>query len=123
MLIYVALGGVLGTVARFGLQGWVQERAGGGFPAGTVVVNILGSLVLGFAMRYTTGSTVVSPEMRAAITIGFCGAFTTMSTFAFESQALLVDGDYGRAFAYMAVTLIGCLAFTFAGIWLADQLL
>jgi CrcB protein len=123
MLAYVALGGVLGTVARYGLQGWVQERAGGAFPAGTVVVNVLGSLALGFVMRYTTGSTVVSPEVRAAITIGFCGAFTTMSTFAFESQALLVDGDYWRAFLYMGATLIGCLAFTFAGIWLADRLL
>ena len=46
-----------------------------------------------------------------------------MSTFAFESQALLVDGDYWRAFLYMGATLIGCLAFTFAGIWLADRLL
>jgi len=123
VLTYIALGGLLGTVARYGLQGWVQERAGSAFPTGTVVVNILGSLVLGFAMRYTTGSTIVSPEMRAAITIGFCGAFTTMSTFAFESQALLVDGDYWRAFLYMGATLIGCLAFTFAGIWLADRLL
>jgi len=123
MLVYVALGGVLGTVARYGLQGWVQDRVGSAFPTGTVVVNVLGSLALGFVMRYTTGSTVVSPEVRAAITIGFCGAFTTMSTFAFESQALLVDGDYWRAFLYMGATLIGCLAFTFAGIWLADRLL
>jgi len=123
MLVYVALGGVLGTVARYGLQGWVQDRVGSAFPTGTVVVNVLGSLALGFVMRYTTGSTVVSPEVRAAITIGFCGAFTTMSTFAFESQALLVDGDYWRAFLYMGATLIGCLAFTFAGIWLAERLL
>lgn len=123
MLIYIALGGVAGTVARYGLQGWVQDRAGGGFPTGTVVVNILGSFALGFAMRYTTGSTVVSPEVRAAITIGFCGAFTTMSTFAFESQALLSDGDYWRAALYMTATLVGCLLFTVAGLALADRLL
>jgi fluoride exporter len=124
MILYIAAGGLVGTLARYFLQGWLQTRTGAGaFPIGTLAVNVAGSFVLGFLIRYATGSTVIAPEIRAALTIGFCGAFTTMSTFAFESQALLVDGDYWRAFLYMGATLIGCLAFTFAGIWLADRLL
>jgi CrcB protein len=125
MLGYIALGGLLGTVARYGLQGWLQARLGeqATFPAGTVVVNILGALLLGFVMRYATGSTVVSPELRAGLTIGFCGAFTTMSTFAYESQALLGDGDYWGAALYISLSLVGCLLATYSGIALANRLL
>jgi CrcB protein len=94
MLLYIALGGLVGTLSRYGLQGWVQDRLSGGtFPAGTLVVNVAGSLAIGFLIRYGTGSALFSPEMRAGLTIGFCGAFTTMSTFAYESQARRVVHD------------------------------
>jgi CrcB protein len=124
MLAYVALGGLLGTVARYALQGWVQARAGAtGFPAGTLAINLLGSLALGFLIRYGTGSAVFSPEMRAGLTIGFCGAFTTMSTFSYESVRLLGDGDFWYAGLYMGGTIFGCLAAVLAGIALANRLL
>lgn len=124
MLAYIALGGLLGTVSRYGLQGWVQAHVPGAqLPVGTVTVNLLGSLVLGFAMRYATGSALLSPEVRAGLTIGFCGAFTTMSTFAYESLALLGDGEYVQAAAYMAATVVGCLLATIVGFALANRLL
>jgi CrcB protein len=123
-LAYVAAGGLVGTIARYLLQGWVQTRAGGlAFPAGTLSVNLAGSLALGFLLRYATGTTVVSPELRAGLTVGFCGAFTTMSTFSYETLTLLADGQYWRAAVYMAATLLGCVAAVIAGTDLANRLL
>src|SRR5213594_85426 len=121
-ILYIALGGVAGTLARYGLQGLIQPR-GGTFPAGTLIVNLTGSLALGFILRYATGSTVVSPELRGGLTIGFCGAFTTMSTFSYESMALLGDGDYLYAGVYMGGTVVGCLLATVTGLALAGKLL
>jgi fluoride exporter len=124
MLAYIALGGLLGTLARYGLQGWVQARAGAGtFPAGTLAINIAGSFALGFIIRYATGSTVVSPEVRGGLTIGFCGAFTTLSTFAYETTALLNDGDYWRASLYMGGTIVGSVAAVVLASALANKLL
>jgi CrcB protein len=122
LVLYIAIGGTAGTLARYFLQGWMQPRSGA-FPLGTLAINILGSLTLGFVIRYATGSTVVSPELRAALTIGFCGAFTTMSTFSYESMALLGDGEYWRAGMYMGGTIVGCLVAVIAGTALAERLL
>ena len=122
MIAYITLGGILGTLARYFLQGVVQTR-GGAFPLGTLAVNILGSLVLGFVMRLATGSGVVTPELRGGLTIGFCGAFTTMSTFSYESMALLGDAEYWYAGLYMGGTIVGCLAAVMAGTVLANKLL
>lgn len=120
-ILYIALGGVAGTLARYGLQGLIPHRAGT-FPAATLVVNLAGSLALGFIVRYATGSPVVSPELRGGLTIGFCGAFTTMSTFSYESMVLLGDGDYSRAGLYLAGTIVGCMAALAIGTVLANKL-
>ncbi len=122
MIAYITLGGILGTLARFFLQGALQAR-GGTFPTGTLAINIVGSFLLGFIMRFATGSTVVSPELRGGLTIGFCGAFTTMSTFSYESMRLLGDGEYWYAGLYMGGTILGCLAAVIAGSALASKLL
>lgn len=124
MLTYVAVGGLLGTLARYGLQGWVQERLGNDlFPGGTLVVNIVGSLLLAFLVRLATGSTFFSPELCAGLTIGFCGAMTTMSTFGYESMTLLGDGQHWRAALYVGGSVVGCLAAVYAGTNLASRLL
>jgi CrcB protein len=122
-VLYIAIGGVIGTLSRYFLQGWLQGRGAGAFPIGTLVINIAGSFVLGFVIRYGTGSTVIPPELRGALTIGFCGAFTTMSTFGYESMTLLSDGDYWRAGLYMGGTIGGCLAAVMVGTVLANRLL
>jgi CrcB protein len=90
---------------------------------GTLVINLLGSLVLGFVIRYATGSTTITPDARAALTVGFCGAFTTMSTFSYETMTLLQDADYWHAAWYVGGTLLGSLAAVVAGTALADRLL
>jgi CrcB protein len=122
LFVSIGIGGLAGTLARYVLQGWIQARAGT-FPLGTLAINIAGSLVLGFVIRYATASTVISPELRAGLTIGFCGAFTTMSTFSYESIQLLGDGQYWRAGLYMGGTVFGCLAAVIAGTALAERLL
>jgi len=122
--LYIALGGVLGTLARYVLQGWVQQRSGlATFPVGTLAINLAGSFLVGFVIRLATGSTLIQPDLRAALTIGFCGAFTTMSTFSYESIRLLGDGEYWYAGLYMGGTVIGCLATVIAGTALAGKML
>ncbi len=124
MIVYIAVGGVAGTLARWYLQGWIQTRSGlSGFPIGTLAINLAGALILGFIIRLATGSTVITPELRAGLTIGFCGGFTTMSTFAFESVRLLGDGEYWLATLYMGGTIAGCLVAVIAGTMLAEKLL
>ena len=122
MIAYIALGGVLGTLGRYLLQGLLQTRAGT-FPTGTFAINLAGSFLLGFIIRFATGSTIISPELRGGLTIGFCGAFTTMSTFSYESVRLLGDGEYWYAGVYMGGTMIGCLAAVIAGTAVASKLL
>ena len=124
MITYIALGGVLGTLARYFLQGWVQQRSGlAQFPVGTLAINLIGSFVVGLVIRFATGSTLLTPDLRAGLTIGFCGAFTTMSTFSYESMKLLADGEYGYAGIYMGGTVLGCLAAVITGTQLAEKLL
>jgi fluoride exporter len=122
-ILYIAIGGIAGTLSRYGLEGWIQSRTATGFPLGTLTVNLSGSFLLGFILRVATGTTLISPDLRAALTIGFCGAFTTMSTFSYESVALLTDGDYLRAALYMSATILGCVAAVMLGTALGSKLL
>ena len=122
LIWYVALGSAVGGASRFALTTFIQQRAGT-FPIGTLVVNITGSLALGFLMRYALGSTSVSPETRAMLTTGFCGGYTTFSTFSYETIALIQDGDYRRAGTYVVASVVLSLAATFLGIIAANELL
>jgi CrcB protein len=122
LALYLAIGGTAGTLARYFLQGALQSPQST-FPAGTLVVNVVGSFILGFLMRLLTGSLAVGPDVRAGLTIGFCGAFTTMSTFAYESVLLLEGGEYTRALAYGAGSVGGSVLAVIAGLGLAGRLL
>ena len=117
MLFSIALGGALGSLARYGLGGLAQ-RVSADFPWGTLTINILGSLLLGFLMRYLL-STTLSAELRAGLTIGLCGGFTTFSTFSYEVVTLAESGSYGRAGAYALASVVLSLVAVLAGFWLA----
>jgi fluoride exporter len=123
LLWYVALGSAVGGASRFALSTFVQQRASSAFPFGTLIVNITGSLILGFVLRYALASPSVSAEMRALLTTGFCGGYTTFSTFSYESIALIEDGDYRRAATYIVLSVVVSLIATFLGIAAAGQLL
>lgn len=111
---YVALGSAVGGVARFALASLVQQRAGPNFPLGTLVVNISGSFVLGLVLRYALGTQAISPEVRALLTTGFCGGYTTFSTFTYDTMLLLEDGQTSRAGLYVLLSV----ALSLAGAWL-----
>ncbi len=121
ILLYLAAGGIAGTWARYGLGRWVQASAGEGFPWGTFAVNLLGSFLLGLLLR-STESAPVSPETRAMLTVGFCGAFTTFSTFTHETVVLLQEGAWARAAAYALGSLLLGLAALAAGLGTATLL-
>jgi len=122
LLMYVAIGSAVGGASRFALSTFLQQRAGM-FPVGTLVVNITGSLALGFLLRYSLGSTSVSAETRALLTTGFCGGYTTFSTFSYETIKLIEDGDYRRAAVYVVASVVLSLVATFLGIIAANELL
>ena len=120
---YVALGSAVGGVARFALATIVQQRVGPDFPAGTLVVNVSGSLLLGFLLRYSLGTVAISPEVRALLTTGFCGVYTTFSTFSYDTMLLLEDGEGLRAGGYVLLSVVLSLAGTWLGIVAARELL
>ncbi len=114
--------GALGTLARYGLQGLVQERTGSSFPAGTLVVNILGCFLLGGVAEYALTHLSIPPEWRIGITVGFLGAFTTFSTFTFEAVRLIQDGEWARAGTYLMASVVGGILAILAGMRLADRI-
>ena len=122
LIWYVALGSAVGGASRFALSNFIQQRAGV-FPVGTLVVNVTGSLALGFLLRYALGSTSVSAETRALLTTGFCGGYTTFSTFSYEAMKLFEDGDSRRAGIYIVLSVVLSLLATFFGIILANEAL
>ncbi|MFI5207436.1 MAG: fluoride efflux transporter CrcB [Gemmatimonadales bacterium] len=122
MLWYVMLGSAVGGGTRFLLGTFVQTRSGAVFPVGTLLINVTGSLILGFIFRYAAGSSM-SPEVRAMLTTGFCGGYTTFSTFSWEAVRLIEDGDYYRAAWYIGLSVILSLAGAFVGIGLAREAL
>lgn len=114
--------GAAGTLARYWLQGVVQYRAGSDFPTGTLIVNLLGCLLLGGVGEYALTHLVIPPEWRIGITIGFFGAFTTFSTFSWETVRLLEDGEWARAVAYVAASIVGGLLAVAAGMRIAERI-
>jgi fluoride exporter len=123
MLFYVAIGSALGGVSRYLLGGLVQRMLDTTFPAGTLFVNISGSFLLGAILRYALDTPSLTPEVRAFLTIGFCGGYTTFSTFSYETVALLKDGEWTRAGFYVAASVLLSVLGTFLGFALARQVI
>jgi CrcB protein len=114
--------GAAGTLARYGLQGFVQARAGSSFPTGTLIINILGCLVLGGVTQFGLHHLSLSPDMRIGISVGFLGAFTTFSTFGLETVRLMEDGEWMKAALYLSLSIVGGLLAIVAGMRIADTI-
>lgn len=115
MLWYIAVGSAVGGVSRYLLGGAIQRLMGTAFPSGTLVINISGSFLLGAIIRFAMDTPAISPEVRALLTIGLCGGYTTFSTFSFETAAMLEDGEWSRAALYIAASVGLSLLATFLG--------
>ena len=115
-LLWLAVAGVLGTLARYGLGGLVQRISGGEFPWGTVVVNLAGSFAFGVVWSLSQERMLISPEVRIIILVGFMGAFTTFSTFMFETSQLLRDGQWLLAMGNLLLQNVIGVVCLFAGL-------
>jgi CrcB protein len=115
--LWVALGGALGSVARYGcsllVAGWIGET----FPWGTLIINVVGSFVIGFFGILTgpDGRVLVSPDVRQFVMVGLCGGYTTFSSFSLQTLNLLRDGDVVRAGANVVGSIVLCLIAVWLG--------
>lgn len=92
-LLLVAVGGGIGSVARYLVGGWFANRFGPAFPYGTFVINVTGSFIIGFFLAFAQERISLSPYWRLFFAVGFVGGYTTFSTFEYESVRLLQDGE------------------------------
>jgi fluoride exporter len=113
-ILTVAIGGASGAVCRYLLAGWIQSLTGTLFPLGTLLVNASGCFVFGLVATVLAGPAGLPDVYRLLLLVGFCGGYTTFSSFAWETIALLDGGKAGLAFAYVAASNLLCLA----GVWL-----
>ena len=120
--IWIALGAVVGASARYFLSVVVSRNLASAFPYGTLLINITGSLVLGFFLVFSTERALFDPRWRLLIAVGFCGSYTTFSGYAFESFALMEQGRW----LLSGINIVGsnalCLAAVLAGAALARGL-
>ena len=120
-MLYIGAAGFAGAISRYAVEGWVSDRVRGAFPWGTLVVNVTGSFLLGLLFTVLTDR-FVHPAVRSAVTIGFIGAYTTFSTFAFETMRLAEDGATMLAIGNVAASVVVGLAAVYAGVRLGRVL-
>ena len=120
-LTLIALFGAIGTLARYGLQGFVQFRVGGTFPYGTLIINLTGCFFLGLIGQLTLNRIIISPDWRMAIAVGFFGGYTTFSSFGWETAKMMEAGEWLRASAYVGASVVAGLLLSVAGIRLANK--
>lgn len=115
-VLWVGVAGFFGAVSRYLLDGVVSRATGGTFPWGTWVVNVTGCFLVGLLTTVLTERVLPHPAVRIALTVGFVGAYTTFSTFTYESVRLGQDGALGLALLNVGISLVAGLTATWVGI-------
>ena len=123
IIVAIAIGGAVGAVARHLMVAQMFRVFGGGFPWGTISVNLVGSLAMGALVELMSVRWSVSPELRAFMTIGFLGAFTTFSTFSLDVAVLSGRGTVLPAVLYVLLSVGLSISAFFFGLWLFRQIL
>lgn len=122
-LLWVGSGGFFGAVSRYALGNWVASKLGTSFPYGTLVINLTGCLILGFfGTLALQRATLIPPEARLLVAVGFVGAYTTFSTFGFETIRLLEENSLVLALAYVLGSVLLGLLMTYLGVIAARAL-
>jgi CrcB protein len=120
--LWIALGAIVGAVARYFVSTQIARHFSTTFPYGTLLINITGSLVLGFFLVYSTERVLLDPRWRLLVAIGFCGSYTTFSSYAFESFALMEQGQWLLTGVNLVASNALCLVGVMAGAALARGL-
>ena len=120
--IAIAAGGALGALLRYWVSHGVYAVLGRGFPYGTLAVNVLGSLAMGYLFIVMTERTALGAEWRAFALIGLLGAFTTFSTFSIETFNLIEQADYLKAGLNMVISVAACLFAAWIGVMIGREL-
>jgi CrcB protein len=115
--LWIALGGALGSMARYGCSSLVARMVGETFPWGTLIINVAGSLVIGFVATLTgpDGRVLVAPDARQFVMVGVCGGYTTFSSFSLQTLNLVRDGDMIGAGANVLASVFLCLVAVWLG--------
>ena len=121
-LLAIAIGGGLGAIARFVISREMANWLGNFLPYGTLTVNIAGSLALGWFITFFINRPELSSALRLGLTVGFLGAFTTFSTFSFESLQLLLDGAFWRAVFNVVLNAAVCIGMCYVGMQMARMM-
>lgn len=119
-VLFVALGGAIGSAARYLVGGWFAVRFGAAFPYGTFVINVSGSFIIGFFLAFAQDRVSISPYWRLFFAVGFVGGYTTFSTFEYEAIRLLQDGEMLLAAVYLMGSVVTGGVAAIAGIALGS---
>ena len=122
MFLITGAGGFFGSGLRYLSQRWIAQLLPVSFPYGTLFINILGSFLIGIIFALGDKTRVLTPEMRMFLAVGFCGGFTTFSSFSLDSYGLLKDGQYLYFSIYMIASIAACISAVIASIWLIKSL-
>jgi len=120
--VVIATGGAFGALMRFWVSSATYAMLGRSFPYGTLMVNVLGSLLMGFLFVWLTERSSLPPEWRSLILVGFLGAFTTFSTFSLETFSLLQAGEVSKALFNILLSVVLCLLATWIGVFAGRQI-
>lgn len=118
-IVIIFVGGGLGSVIRYVLGKWINTW--NSFPLGTLVINIVACLFLGFVIGLADHKQIISPTARLFWVMGFCGGFSTFSTFSYETLQLIQNGLPGTMLIYIVLSLLLCLAATFGGLYVGQH--
>ena len=121
-VLIISLGAIFGANCRWLISRWAAKFISPVFPFGTLFINVSGSFIVGFFMIWSTQRVLVDPRWRLLIVVGFCGAFTTFSSFAFETMAYFEQGQWMMMAANFVSNNLLCLAAALAGMALARVL-
>lgn len=121
-LLAVALGGAIGALGRYWMSTWIYARLGADFPWGTLAVNVLGSLIMGFLYILLLERATLDPLWRALLMVGLLGAFTTFSTFSIETLSLLQSAQFLKAGLNIMLSVLLCITAAWLGLTIGRQL-
>ncbi|SRR5581483_4365050 len=120
--LIIGLGAILGAFCRYWMALWAKFQFGEHFAYGTLIINLIGSFVLGLFLALNIDRGMFTPNTRLLVAVGWCASFTTYSTFSWETFRYIQEGNFRLAAANIGFTVLGCLLATWAGVTVAKAL-